>query len=210
MYVRKGVNKIVVLKKIQNKIIKRLEQGLGSMVFEISPYPGPIDNKEAIVGLKKAPAILLTFNQALVKVKDSGRQRYELIAGFYIVCVCNRVKDTTSQLSVDINDLVYSVLRLLAGQRLNEELNSLGLQPKTIRPVFISPLDSKIKNLDIVAIEFEAVCDIYGIDSDGYPKYTTDKNNPDYLFSLFKGQTSEPPSQFNSLILNIKNKNIPS
>ncbi|PIT15968.1 phage protein Gp37 [Snodgrassella alvi] len=197
-----------MLNKIQSEIITRLKQGLGSMVNEVSLYFGGLENKEVLTKIRKKPAILLTFNQAQIKAKGSERLRFELSAGFYVVCICNRITDAQLHPSANINDLVYAVLRLLAGQRLNEELNSFGLQPKTVRPLFISPLDSNTENLDIVAVEFEAVCDIYGIESDHYPEYTTDINNPDYVFSLFAGKHSEAPAQFDSLVLNIKNKSI--
>jgi phage gp37-like protein len=197
-----------VLNKIQSEIITRLKQGLGSMVNEVGLYFGGLENKEVLTKIRKKPAILLTFNQAQIKAKGSERLRFELSAGFYVVCISNRITNAPPYPSADINDLVYAVLRLLAGQRLNEELNSFGLQPKTVRPLFISPLDSNTENLDIVAVEFEAVCDIYGIESDHYPEYTTDINNPDYVFSLFAGKHSEAPAQFGSLVLNIKNKSI--
>ncbi|WP_275415296.1 phage protein Gp37 [Snodgrassella gandavensis] len=197
-----------MLNKIQSEIITRLKQGLGSMVNEVSLYFGGLENKEVLTKIREKPAILLTFNQAQVKAKGSERLRFELSAGFYVVCICNRITDALPHPSANINDLVYAILRLLAGQRLNEELNSLGLQPKTVHPLFISPLDSNTENLDIVAIEFEAVCDMYGIESDHYPEYTTDINNPDYVFSLFTGKHSEAPAQFGSLVLSIENKSI--
>lgn len=197
-----------MLNKIQSEIITRLKQGLGSMVNEVSLYFGGLENKEVLTKIREKPAILLTFNQAQIKAKGSERLRFELSAGFYVVCICNRITDAQLHPSANINDLVYAILRLLAGQRLNEELNSLGLQPKTVHPLFISPLDSNAQSLDIVAIEFEAVCDMYGIESDHYPEYTTDINNPDYVFSLFTGKHSEAPAQFGSLVLNIENKSI--
>ncbi|MCO6505889.1 MAG: DUF1834 family protein [Snodgrassella sp.] len=200
MNLKKGVNKLAVLNKIQSEIITRLKQGLGSMVNEVSLYFGGLENKEVLTKIRKKPAILLTFNQAQVKAKGSERLRFELSAGLYVVCICNRLTDVPSNPNADINNLVYAVLRLLAGQRLHEELNSFGLQPKTVRPLFISPPD----NLDIVVVEFEAACDIYGLESDHYPEYTTDVDNPDYLFSLFKGKQSEVPAQFDSLSIEYK------
>lgn len=81
--------------------------------------------------------MLLTLNQAHIKIKSSERQRFELIANFYVVCVNNEINDSESLQNTNINDLIYAVLRLLSGQRLNEHLNSLGLQPKSVRPVFL-------------------------------------------------------------------------
>lgn len=148
--------------------------------------------------------MLLTLNQAHIKIKSSERQRFELIANFYVVCVNNEINDSESLQNTNINDLIYAVLRLLSGQRLNEHLNSLGLQPKSVRPVFFNPPDANSKDLNIYAIEFEAGFDIYGLESDQYPEYTNDVSNPDYLFSKFNGSHSEPHAPFTSLTVNIE------
>lgn len=201
---KKGENVFIVLNEIQNAIIVRLQKGLGSLINDIGSFFGGLENKEIITKKRKNPAVLLTLNQAHIKIKSSERQRFELIANFYVVCVNNENNDSESLQNANINDLIYAVLRLLIGQRLNEHLNSLGLQPKSIRPVFFNPPDANSKDLNIYAIEFEAGFDIYGLESDQYPEYTNDVSNPDYLFSKFNGSHSEPHAPFTSLTVNIE------
>ncbi|MGE9547786.1 phage protein Gp37 [Snodgrassella sp. CS2] len=193
-----------MLNQIQNAIIDRLHQGLGCLVTDIKVFFGGLENKDAFINKEKKPAVLLTLNQAHIKIKSSERQRFELIANFYVVCVNNEINDSESLQNTNINDLIYAVLRLLSGQRLNEHLNSLGLQPKSVRPVFFNPPDANSKDLNIYAIEFEAGFDIYGLESDQYPEYTNDVSNPDYLFSKFNGSHSEPHAPFTSLTVNIE------
>lgn len=204
MYFKERRNVFIVLNQIQNAIIERLHQGLGSSVTDIEVFFGGLENKDAFINKEKKTSVLLTLNQAHIKIKNSERQRFELIAGFYVVCVNNRITNSETLQSVNINDLIYAVLRLLSGQRLNEHLNSLGLQPKSVRPVFFNPADTNSKDLNIYAIEFEAGFDIYGLESDQYPEYTNDVSNPDYLFSKFNGSHSEPHAPFTSLTVNIE------
>lgn len=193
-----------MLNQIQNAIIDRLHQGLGSLVTDIEVFFGGLENRDAFTNKEKKTSVLLTLNQAHIKIKSSERQRFELIANFYVVCVNNEINDSESLQNTNINDLIYAVLRLLSGQRLNEHLNSLGLQPKSVRPVFFNPPDADSKDLNIYAIEFEAGFDIYGLESDQYPEYTNDVSNPDYLFSKFNGSHSEPHAPFTSLTVNIE------
>lgn len=204
MYFKERRNVFIVLNQIQNAIIERLHQGLGSLVTDIEVFFGGLENKDAFINKEKKTAVLLTLNQAQIKIKSSERQRFELIANFYVVCVNNEINDSESLQNTNINDLIYAVLRLLSGQRLNEHLNSLGLQPKSVRPVFFNPPDANSKDLNIYAIEFEAGFDIYGLESDQYPEYTNDVSNPDYLFSKFNGSHSEPHAPFTSLTVNIE------
>lgn len=59
-----------MLNQIQNAIIKRLQQGFGSLANDIGFFFNRLENKEVFTKKGNTLAVLLTLNQVQIKNKE--------------------------------------------------------------------------------------------------------------------------------------------
>lgn len=190
---------------IENAIVTRLKLGLGKMVREVKSYAGELDNENWANSIKQVPACWVTYGGAKVEAKSTNRQRYEQTATMVVMTATRNLRSEIAgrhggldKREVGSNDLIYAVLRLMSGQRLDEKLNSFGLVPKRVRTILNNAV---VKNgaLSVVAIEFDASWDFYGLESGRFPEKTDNPDDLDAIFNKYGAALSEPYPDFSQI-----------
>ncbi|WP_156471578.1 phage protein Gp37 [Snodgrassella sp. CFCC 13594] len=172
------------------------------MVRQVKSYGGELDNENWANAIKQVPCCWVTYGGAKIDTKSTSKQLYEQTATMVVMAASRSLRSELAgrqggldKREVGSNDLIFAVLRLLSGQRLDEKLNSFGLVPKKVRTILNNAV---VQNgaLSVVAIEFEATWNFTALESGRFPEETTDKANPDYVFTQYQGELSDPYPEF--------------
>lgn len=184
-----------MITKIENALVERMKSGLGRLAVDVSSYSGELDDNG--LNIRRLPAVLVSYGGSRLE-RASHRLSYRHTChDLFVVVVLvhslrgnnvGRVGGATDR-EIGANQLVSAVKRLL----INQTLNGL-IQP--LKPLKVQPLlnhqEIKSERFTAYALEFEAVYDEPESLADGrYPEKTTDKTDPDYLFSYYHGERSE-------------------
>ncbi|STZ75565.1 phage protein Gp37 [Bergeriella denitrificans] len=184
-----------MITRIEQQISDRLRRGLGRLVRTVKSYNGELDDLPA--SIHTLPAVWVTYGGSRIDTPSAGQRRYQDQAEFVVMCATRSLRSEQSlrQGGVDwreigSNDLIYAVRRLLDGQRLGLA-DSRGLMPKAVRPIVKNTL-VQAATLSVVAVEYTLRFDSCPLDNDRYPERTDDPAHPDYLFTKYQGELSEP------------------
>lgn len=198
---------------IENAIVERLKSGLGRMVQEVKSYGGELDSESWARAIGRVPAVWVAYGGAKVSTKNLAHARYEQSATFAVMCATRSLRSEqagrqggASMREVGSNTLIYAVLRLLSGQRLDGRLNSFGLIPKNVRIILKNAYVSN-GALSVVSIEFNANWPFEALENGRYPELVTDPDDPDYIFSQYGAQQSATDADFNTMTALILDEN---
>lgn len=201
-----------MINAIENAIIDRLKTGLGRMVQEVKSYAGDLDGENGARAIARVPAVWIAYGGAKISTKSLANSRYEQAGSFVVMCATRSLRSemdgrhgNTNLREVGSNTLIEAVLRLLSGQRLGGLLNSLGLVPKNVRVLLKNAYVMK-GALSVVAIEFDASWVYQSLEDGRFPEATSDKDDPDYIFSLYSDQLSDPYPDFKHMTALILDK----
>lgn len=192
-----------MITNIENALVERLQLGLGKMVRVVKSYGGELEDERWSNAIHVLPAVWVTYRGAKISALNTLRQRYQQTATFVVICATSnlaseQVARQGAEQEIGSNDLVYAVLRLLSGQRLDDRLHSFGLVPKSIRTVRRNVVVQS-GALNVVAIEFEATWDFTALENDRYPEHTDDTHHPDWIFTHYQGKLSDPYTNLNGV-----------
>ena len=186
-----------MITELENLIVDRLKRGLGTMVREVKSYGGEISSENWANAIKQVPACWVTYGGSRISAKSTSRGLYEEKAKLVVMVATRTLRSELAarQNGLDMrevgsNMLVRSVIRLLASQRFDNQLDSKGLSPVAVTTVL---KDAVIQNgaLSVMAIEFDASFEWKPLDDGLFPLETVDVNNPDHIFTKYKGELSK-------------------
>lgn len=194
-----------MITEIENAIVDRLRVGLGGMAQEVKSYGGELDGGAWARTIGRVPAVWVAYGGAKVSTKNLAHALYEQAATFTVMCATRSLRDEqagrqggASIKEIGSNDLIYAVLRLLAGQKLAGRLNSFGLIPERVRVIL---KNAYVANgaLSVIAIEFKAGWSFAALPDGRFPEQVTDEQDPDYIFAKFGAQLSAADAEFNTI-----------
>lgn len=199
-----------MITKIEQALTERLQRGLGRLVNTVKSYGGEFDDES--FGVNRLPMCLITYGGSRIERKATNAQRYQSTDTFVIMLAVRslRSNETARQGGVDkrevgVNQLISAVRRLLDSQTLGGLVRPL--KPVQVRTVF-NNAKFNASSMTAYAIEYEVVySDMPPLEDGLFPEATTDKNSPDYVFSAYQAELSEPAPMLESIqgILNYTN-----
>lgn len=188
-------------------MVARLSHGLGRMVRTVKSYGGELDSLDQAIAV--LPACWVAFGGSRINAKDTAKKRYEHEGEFVVMAATRSLRSETAQRQggadireVGSNTLIRAVLRLMSSQTLNQRLHLGGLSPKAVRTLYNHAAIGNAA-VSVYAIEFKAVWYSSPLADGRYPEKTDDSSHPDYIFTQYQGELSEPwPwfERFDSLI----------
>ena len=188
-----------MITQIEQALTDRLKRGLGQMVRTVKSYNGEADDLAGQVNT--LPAVWVTFGGCKTEKADSGNNRYRNSGEFVVMCATRSLRNEQAlrQGGIDIrevgsNDLVAAVRRLLDGQRVAGN-DSRGLIPKAVRPIANHVLVMNAA-VSVYAVEYVLHWDSMALENGRFPEETHDPSAPDYLFTKYKGELSQPYPPF--------------
>lgn len=186
---------LVVITKIEQALTERLERGLGKLVNTVKSYGGEFDDES--FGTARLPICLITYGGSRIERKSTNAQRYQSTDTFVIMLAVRSLRSNQAarqggvdKREVGVNQLITAVRRLLDSQTLGDLVKPL--KPTTVRTIFNNATFNS-SSITAYAIEYEAVYDNVSPLGDGlYPEPTKDEASPDYVFSAYQGELSNP------------------
>ncbi|STZ76334.1 phage protein Gp37 [Bergeriella denitrificans] len=185
----------MVITRIEQAIVDRLRRGLGNMVRTVKSYNGEAEDLAAQI--MTLPAVWVTYGGSRIEAVATARSRYQDSAEFVVMAATRSIRNETAQRhgGIDIrevgsNDLVWAVRRLLDGQRLGLG-DSRGLTPKAVRPIANHALVANAA-VSVFAVEYTLRFNSCALEDGRFPEKTDDPCSPDYLFTKYRGELSEP------------------
>ena len=184
-----------MITQIENALVERLKRGLGRLVNTVKSYGGELDDES--LGTSRLPMCLVTFGGARVERMGINAKRHQSTANFVIIVAVNSLRSNLAarqggadKREVGVNQLITAVRRLLDSQTLGRLVRPL--KPTKVRTIF-NNATFKGGAITAYAIEYDAVYDDLAPLEDGYyPEMTDDRENPDYVFTRYQGEHSEP------------------
>ncbi|MBS9777193.1 MAG: DUF1834 family protein [Gammaproteobacteria bacterium] len=186
-----------MIEAIEKIMVERLEKGLGELVRTVASYGGELDADIAYT-VRAVPAVWVTFGGSTIVTKGTSAQRHTSTGKFVVMVAARNLRSEESgrrggvhRDEIGCYDIIYAVRRLLDGQGLGIGLQ-YGLQPKQIRTIYNNQ-NVGGSPLSVYAIEYDAVwSDVINLADGKYPLEITDANNPDHIFTKYRGKLSPP------------------
>ncbi|BFU64714.1 DUF1834 family protein [Rodentibacter abscessus] len=184
-----------MITQIEQALVDRLQRGLGRLVNTVKSYGGELDNES--LSTSRLPICLVTFGGSRIERMGTNAKRHQSTATFVVIVAVNSLRSNlaarqggVNEREVGVNQLITAVRRLLDAQTLGRLVKPL--KPTNVRTIFNNAA-FKGGAITAYAIEYEAVYDDLAPLEDGlYPEHTQDSNNPDYVFTRYQGEHSEP------------------
>ncbi|WP_140918363.1 DUF1834 family protein [Limnobaculum xujianqingii] len=209
----------MIITQIENAIIARLTKGMGRMVDGVQSYGGELDAGLAEV-VRVLPGAWVTFG-GIQKTEpvNTTRRKYRAHGRFVVMVGDTNVRGEEASrhggahsTEVGTNNLVYAVRRLLSGQDLGLSIDAL--MPGRVRTLFNTALEHQA--ISVFACEFDTHWIELALDAGRYPDIPPPTrppeemvNHPDYLFTRYGGQGSEPYPNLHSIHASIDEVNSP-
>lgn len=188
---------MVVITQIEQAIVARLKQGLGTMASAVHTYGGEMDGEPAEV-IRQMPGVWVTFG-GIQKTERSSTARNTFIThGRFVVIVGDRsVRSEEASRAggvlkeeVGTYRMVAAVRRLLCGQDLADAgLKIDALLPGKVRTLFNTQLERNA--LSVFACEFDTKWAEHALENGRFPVENADEAHEDSLFAPYGGKTSE-------------------
>lgn len=184
-----------MITQIENALVDRLKQGLGRLVGTVKSYGGELDDES--ISTARLPICLVTFGGSRIERMGTNAKRHQSTANFVIIVAVNSLRSNLAarqggvdKREVGVNQLITAVRRLLDAQTLGRLVKPL--KPTKVRTLFNH---AKLKGgaITAYAIEYDAIYDdLIPLEDGYYPEITNDRENPDYVFTHYQGEHSEP------------------
>lgn len=191
-----------MITQIEQAMVERLRRGLGHMVRTVKSYNGEADDLAAQI--MTLPAVWVTYGGSRIDSKSTGNQRYQDKATFVVMCATRNLRNELAgrqggadKREIGSNDLIRAVRRLLDGQRLGLA-DSRGLVPQAVNTI-VNNAVFQAAALSVYAVEYTICFDSVPLENDRFPEKQTDPNHPDYIFTHYQGELSEPYALFEYL-----------
>ncbi|VEH65446.1 Mu-like prophage protein gp37 [Rodentibacter pneumotropicus] len=184
-----------MITQIEQALVERLQRGLGRLVNTVKSYGGELDDES--LSTSRLPICLVTFGGARIERMGTNAKRHQSTANFVIIVAVNSLRSNLAarqggvdKREVGVNQLITAVRRLLDSQTLGRLVKPL--KPTKVRTIF-NNATFKGGAITAYAIEYDAVYDDLAPLEDGlFPEETRDVENPDYVFTRYQGEHSEP------------------
>lgn len=184
-----------MITRIEQALVERLQRGLGRLVSTVKSYGGELDDES--LSTSRLPICLVTFGGARIERMGTNARRHQSTANFVIIVAVNSLRSNLAarqggvdKREVGVNQLITAVRRLLDSQTLGRMVKPL--KPTKVRTIF-NNATFKGGAITAYAIEYDAVYDDLAPLEDGlFPEETRDVENPDYVFTRYQGEHSEP------------------
>ncbi|THA10496.1 DUF1834 family protein [Rodentibacter pneumotropicus] len=184
-----------MITQIEQALAERLQRGLGQLVSTVKSYGGELDRES--LGTSRLPMCLVTFGDSRIERIGTNAKRHQSTANFVIIVAVNSLRSNLAarqggadKREVGVNQLITAVRRLLDSQTLGQLVKPL--KPNKVSTIFNN---AKFKGgaITAYAIEYDAVYDDFPPLEDGlFPEENRDVENPDYVFTHYQGEHSEP------------------
>lgn len=191
-----------MITQIEQAMVERLRRGLGRMVRTVKSYNGEADDLAAQI--MTLPAVWVTYGGSRIESKATGGQRFQDKATFAVMCATRSLRNEVSgrqggadKREIGSNDLIRAVRRLLDGQRLGLS-DSRGLMPQAVNTI-VNHAVFQAAALSVYAVEYTICFDSIPLENGRFPEKQTDPNHPDYIFTHYQGELSEPYALFEYL-----------
>lgn len=177
---------------IEQKIVDRLQKGLGDIVASIGSYGGELD-EGAFETIRTLPAIWVTYGGASrIESANTMRSRFLETHQFMTMIAVRSLRSENAQrfggtdrFEVGSYELIRAVKYLLTNQTLDKTLHK-GLTPRYIRTLHNHSM-TQMGALSVFSIEWEALVDEFSQLEDGlFPIITNDETHADYWFNTFR------------------------
>lgn len=184
-----------MITQIENALVERLRLGLGQLVNTVKSYGGELNDES--LGTSRFPMCLVTFGGSRIERMGINAKRHQSTANFVIMVAVNSLRSNLAarqggvdKREVGVNQLITAVRRLLDSQTLGQLVKPL--KPTKVRTIF-NNATFKGGAITAYAIEYDAVYDDFAPLEDGrFPEVTADTQDPDYVFTRYHGEHSEP------------------
>ncbi|OOF50271.1 hypothetical protein BKK54_06385 [Rodentibacter genomosp. 1] len=184
-----------MITQIEQALVERLQRGLGRLVNTVKSYGGELDDES--LSTSRLPICLVTFGGSHIERMGTNAKRHQSTANFVIIVAVNSLRSNLAarqggvdKREVGVNQLITAVRRLLDSQTLGRLVKPL--KPTKVRTIF-NNATFKGGAITAYAIEYDAVYDDLAPLEDGlFPEETRDVENPDYVFTRYQGEHSEP------------------
>nr|WP_259370452.1 DUF1834 family protein [Rodentibacter pneumotropicus] len=167
---------------------------MGRLVSTVKSYGGELDDS---LSTSRLPICLVTFGGSRIERMGTNARRHQSTANFVIIVAVNSLRSNLAarqggvdKREVGVNQLITAVRRLLDSQTLGRLVKPL--KPTKVRTIF-NNATFKGGAVTAYAIEYDAVYnDLEPLEDGLFPEKTRDVENPDYVFSHYQGEHSEP------------------
>ncbi|MEE6030333.1 DUF1834 family protein [Avibacterium paragallinarum] len=197
-----------MITKIEQALTDRLQRGLGKLVNTVKSYGGEFDDES--FGTARLPMCLITYGGSRIERKATSAKRYQSTDTFVIMLAVRSLRSNQAarqggvdKREVGVNQLISAVRRLLDSQTLGGLVKPL--KPTAVRTIF-NNAKFNASSITAYALEYEVVYDDVSPLEDGlYPEPTTDETSPDYVFSVYQGEQSDPAPTLEHINFNLYN-----
>lgn len=185
----------MIITQIENAIITRLTQGLGTLVREVRSYSGELDGQPEQV-IRQLPAVWVTFGGIQSsELLSTARNRWRDRARFVVIAGTRSTRSDeatrhggAAKNEVGSYQLIYGVRRLLARQDLGLPVDFL--MPGAVRTLFNTAIQDKA--MSVFACEFDTRIESSALENGRFPLAVTDlpDGHDDRIFSDYGAAAS--------------------
>lgn len=186
-----------VITKIENALIERLKQGLGTLASDVASYGGEFDDDN--LNIRRLPCVLVSYGGSRIESRAIGGRGtcFDSRDTFVVLVLTRSLRNGVSgrhggvtDREIGVNQLIFAVKYLLTNQ-------TLGGLVKPLKPIRIRTLwnnqQVRAERLSAYAIEFEACyTELPALNDGEFPEGSSDRNHPEWLFKHYQGELTDP------------------